>query len=83
MDNVQQAPPEPQEPQMRAEYDFIGGQRGRYAHLFPKTARAVALAPDVAAVSPDTDSVNAARHLLVKVARQSVQTEPDNEREAA
>ena len=72
-----------QEPEMRDEYDFTGGQRGRYAHLFPKTARAVVLAPDVAAVFPDAASVNEALRLLVKAARRSVDTEPGTEREAA
>ena len=68
---------------MRPEYDFTGGQRGRYAHLFSKTARAVVLAPDVAAVFPDAASVNAALRLLVKAARQSVDAEPGDERKAA
>ena len=69
--------------EMRDEYDFTGGQRGRYAHLFPKMARAVVLAPDIAAVVPDAASVNKALRLLVKAARQSVDGEPGTEREAA
>ena len=72
-----------QEPEMRPEHDFTDGQRGRYTHLFPKTARAVVLAPDVAAVFPDAASVNAALRLLVKAAQQSVDTEPGDERKAA
>ncbi len=75
MDSKQEVPLEAEEPEMRAEYDFTGGQRGRYAHMFPRIARAVVLAPDVAAVFPDADSVNEALRLLVKAARQSV-TEP-------
>lgn len=27
---------EADEPEMRAQYSFKGGQRGRYAHLFPQ-----------------------------------------------
>ena len=83
MDNEQNTSSETQGPEMRSEYDFTGGQRGRYAHLFPKTARAVVLAPDVAAVFPDAASVNEALRLLVKTARQRVDTEPGDERKAA
>lgn len=71
------------EPEMRAEYDFTGGQRGRYAHLFPKAARAVVLAPDVATVFPDAASVNAALRMLVDTARQSVNAEPGAGQETA
>ena len=82
MDSEQEAF-EPKETKMRDHYDFTGGQRGRYAHSFPKTAHAVVLAPDVAAVFPDAASVNEALRMLVKAARQSVQAEPGEEREAA
>lgn len=70
------------EPEMRTEYDSSKGQRGRYAGSSPKMAHAVVLAPDVAAVFPDADSVNEALRMLVKTARQSV-TEPGEEQEAA
>lgn len=69
------------EPEMRDHYDFTGGQRGRYAGSFPKTAHAVVLAPDVAAVFPDADAVNEALRMLVKAARQSAKTEPGAEQE--
>lgn len=82
MDSDQEAP-EPRETEMRDHYDFTGGQRGRYAGSSPKMARAVVLAPDVAAVFPDAESVNEALRMLVKAARQSIKAEPGEEREAA
>ncbi len=82
METEQNMSPEPQEPEMQAEYDLPGGQRGRHAH-FPKLARAVVLAPDVAAVFPDADAVNTALQMLAKTARQSVKAEPGLEQGAA
>ena len=67
------------EPEMRIEYDFTGGQRGRYAGSSLKMARAVVLVPDVAEVFPDAASVNEALRMLVKAARQSIKAEPGRE----
>ena len=72
-----------QEAGMQPEYGFTGGQRGRCTHVFSKTARAVVLAPDVAAVFPDAASANAALRLLVKAARQGVDAEPGDECESS
>ena len=47
---------------MRAEYDFSGGVRGKYA----KDRNLVRLEPDVSAVFPDSDSVNAALRILMR-----------------
>lgn len=69
------------EPEMRAHYSFKGGQRGRYAHLFPEKARLVVLSPEMAAMFPDSDSVNEALRTLVKAVQGKM---PANlEREAA
>ena len=46
--------------EMRAEYDFSEGQRGKYAARFKEGAIVVVLEPDVAAVFPNSESVNAA-----------------------
>lgn len=62
------------DPEMRAHYDFKGGQRGRYAHLFPHAPHLVVLSPDMAAVFPDSDSVNEALRTLVKAVREGVPT---------
>jgi hypothetical protein len=54
---------------MRPEYDMRGGVRGKYAKRFPKDTVTVVLAPDVAEVFPDSDSVNEALRVLVKAAK--------------
>jgi hypothetical protein len=66
---------------MQDHYSFKGGQRGRYAHLFPETPHLVVLSPDMAAVFPDSDSVNEALRILVKAAQTTVPL--TTEREAA
>lgn len=62
---------------MRAHYDFKGGQRGRYAHLFPQQPHLVVLFPDMAAVFPDSDAVNEALRTLVKAVQGSVLPPPE------
>lgn len=64
-------------PEMREHYD----ENGQYTHLFPQKPHVVVLSPDVAAVFPDSDSVNEALRVLVKAAQASVPT--PQEREAA
>lgn len=44
--------------ELRPEYDFSGGVRGKYADAMSKDAVIVILDPDVAAAFPDTASVN-------------------------
>jgi len=69
------------EPEMRSRYSFKGGQRGRYAHLFPQKPHLVVLSPDMAAVFPDSDSVNEALRTLVKAVQGNVPV--PRERESA
>ena len=45
---------------MRAEYDFRGGVRGKYARRYAQGTNVVVLDPDVAAAFPDAASVNRA-----------------------
>jgi hypothetical protein len=80
MDSEQEKALGAAEPEMREHYSFKGGQRGQYAHLFPKKPHVV-LSPDVAAVFPDSDSVSEALRVLVKAAQASVPV--PQEREAA
>jgi len=54
---------------MRTEYDMRGGVRGKYASRFSEKANIVILAPDVAEAFPDSDQVNAALRLLIRLAR--------------
>ena len=68
-------------PEMRAQYSFKGGQRGRYAHLFPQEPSFIVLSPDMAAVFPDSDAVNDALRTLVKAAQAAVPTAQEREAE--
>jgi len=66
--------PEADEPDItRDEYGFTGAVRGKYAARVAKGTNIVKLGPDVAAVSPDSASVNQALRLLAKLARQQTQ----------
>ena len=58
------------DPDLMDEYDFSKGQRGKYAEQYAAGTNLVDLAPDVAEVFPDSESVNEALRLLVKLARQ-------------
>ncbi len=79
MDSEQNSPSAEAEPEMQAHYDFSGGQRGRYAHLFPQKPGVVILSPDMAAIFPDSDSVNEALRTLVKAVRGEASPPPQLE----
>ena len=53
--------------EVRDEYDFAEGVRGKYAEELPVDRRTIVLDPDVAAAFPDAKSVNdALRSLIVE-----------------
>lgn len=52
--------------EMRAEYDFSRGVRGKYAARFAEGTNLVLLAPDVAAEFPTTSAVNKALRDVIK-----------------
>lgn len=54
---------------LRPEYDFSQGVRGKYAERFAKGAKVVVLDPDVAAQFGSSEAVNAA--LREKLAQQA------------
>jgi hypothetical protein len=56
------------EPEMRAEYDFRGGVRGKYAGRFARGTNIVILEPDVAERFPDSKAVNDALRALAAIA---------------
>ena len=62
------------EDEMRPEYDLRGGVRGKYYKQYMEGTNLVLLDPDVAAVFPDSDSVNQALRVLIKAAGQLDQT---------
>ncbi|RIL01679.1 MAG: hypothetical protein DCC71_17330 [Proteobacteria bacterium] len=55
--------------EMRPEYDFSAGVRGKYAGKVARTATVVVLEPDVAQVFQTSESVNTALRALVAIAR--------------
>jgi len=59
------------DPDMLDDYDFSQGVRGKYVQRFAQGSNVVVLSPDVAGIFPDSESVNIALRLLVKVAGRS------------
>lgn len=58
-----------QEPELRPEYDFSGGVRGKYARRAARGSNVVLLEPDVAKAFPDAKAVNTALRALAGIAR--------------
>lgn len=54
---------------MRDDYDFSGGVRGKYAAGFSEGSNVVILDPDVANLFKDSASVNDALRTLAKIAQ--------------
>ena len=59
------------DPDLLDEYDFSKGVRGKYAKRYAEGTNVVVLAPDVAAVFPDAESVNDALRALVQIVRRN------------
>ena len=55
---------------MLEEYNFVGGERGKYSQKFGQGTNIVVLSPDVAEAFPDSESVNEALRMLIKIAHQ-------------
>ena len=64
-----QAPVNSNDDEMRSEYDFSQGVRGKHYQAYRAGTNVVFLEPDLAAVFPDSASVNQALRLLVKLAQ--------------
>ena len=58
--------------EMRPEYEFGKGVRGKHAKRYAEGTNVVLLSPDVAAVFPNSEAVNEALRALMKIARKSV-----------
>jgi hypothetical protein len=68
------------EDDLRPEYDLSqlkNRVRGKYAERYKRGTNLVLLAPDVAQAFPDSESVNEALRLLIKVAKTSRPAQPD------
>jgi hypothetical protein len=57
------------EPDMRAEYDFSGGVRGKYARRYAQGANVVVLEADVAKAFPSAEAVNDSLRALAAIIR--------------
>jgi len=66
---MKKAPDKSAEPEMRAEYDFSHGIRGKYARRYAQGSNLVVLAPDVARLFPNSDSVNRTLRALAGIIR--------------
>ena len=64
------------DPDMRPEYDFSNGVRGKYAARAALGTNVVVIEPDLAEIFPDSKSVNAALRLLAELARKQVRRPP-------
>ena len=53
--------------EMRAEYDFSKGVRGKYAKLYAEGTNVVVLEPDIVREFPTAESVNEALRSLIPV----------------
>ena len=62
---------EPKE-EMREEYDFSGGVRGKYYKKYMEGTNVVLLEPDVAEVFRDSETVNQALRVLINIAKNQV-----------
>lgn len=54
--------------EMRPEYDFSSGVRGKHHRAYQKGTNVVLLEPDVAEVFKDSESVNHALRMLMDIA---------------
>ncbi len=57
---------------IRAEYDFTGGVRGKYAQRYAAGSNVVVLDPDVAQMFPTARSVNSTLRTLGEIASRRV-----------
>ena len=60
---------------LRPEYDFSAGVRGKHFDAYRKGTNVIFLDPDVAAVFKDSAAVNTALRLLLTLAREQVPDE--------
>ena len=59
------------DPEMREEYDFRGGVRGKYADRVAEGSNVVILDPDVAETFSDSASVNRALRRIARSAKRA------------
>jgi hypothetical protein len=65
---MKKTPSKPSTREMRAEYDFSAGVRGKYVDRYRRGTNVVLLDPELAQAFPDSKSVNDALRALVEIA---------------
>lgn len=65
---MKKAPSKSRTREMRAEYDFSGGVRGKYVDRYRRGTNVVLLDPELAKAFPDSKSVNDTLRALVAIA---------------
>ena len=65
---MKKPPSKRRSPEMRAEYDFTGGVRGKYVDRYRRGTNVVLLDPELAEAFPDSKAVNDALRALVAIA---------------
>jgi hypothetical protein len=65
---MKKPPSKQRAPKMKAEYDFSGGVRGKYAKKYERGTNVVLVDPELAQAFPDSKSVNDALRALVAIA---------------
>ena len=55
--------------EMRPEYDFSDGERGKYSKRYAEGSNVVVVDPDLADVFPNAESVNRALRALAEIIR--------------
>ena len=61
---------------MRPEYDFSGGVRGKFYKEYMRGTNVVVLDPDVAEVFPNSQAVNDALRVLAQLAKRQARIKP-------
>ena len=70
-ETTKKAPTKRRASEMKAEYDFSAGVRGKYAARYSSGTNVVLLDPELAVVFPDSKSVNDALRALVAIAERA------------
>jgi hypothetical protein len=68
---MKKTPSKPRTREMRAEYDFSSGVRGKYVDRYRQGINVVLLDPELAQAFPDSKSVNDALRALVVIAKRA------------
>lgn len=64
--------------EMRAEYDFSGGVRGKYVERYRRGTNVILLEPELTKAFPDSKSVNDALRSLLAIATRARSRETDS-----